>query len=98
MGTLKLIGYLRGSRNLDVNSLIYLPSLGTFQMSEVYVMRKSDKNNNDEWELALTIDPNKQENLENEAPYDDMNAEQTWPTEQELKDGRIKLSAMLYSR
>lgn len=95
MGTLKLFGYLRG-RNLDVNSLIYLPSLGTYQMSEIYVMRRSmDKNNNvvngggpsGTWELAQSVDPSRQENLEIEAQYDEMNAEQTWPTEQELKDG-----------
>lgn len=90
MGTMKLFGYMRG-RNLDVNSLIYMPSLGTFQMSEIYVLRRGyDKNNNENgenWELISEADPARQENLDTEAHYDEMNAEQTWPTEQELKDG-----------
>lgn len=98
MGTLKLYGYLRGN-SLDVNKLIHLPSIGTFQMSEIHVMKRSvDKNNNvtsrenggsGVWELAQTADALKQESLENEAHYDEMNAEQTWPSEQELKDGSV---------
>lgn len=84
-----MFGYLRG-RSLNVNSLIHLPSIGTFQMSEIHVMKRSvDKNNNPSglWELAQTADVARQESLETEAQYDEMNAEQTWPTEQELKDG-----------
>lgn len=99
MGTLKLFGYLRGS-SLDVNSLLYVPSIGTFQMSEIHVMTKRlDKNNNHMvgrengsegvWELVQSADPARQESLETEAQYDEMNAEQTWPTEQELKDGSL---------
>lgn len=103
MGTLKMYGYLRGGRNLDANSLIYIPSLGTYQMSEVYVFKRQvDKNNNSNgvckengvsgvWELAQESEPSRQESLESEAQYDEMNAEQTWPTEQELKDGEYKL-------
>jgi pre-rRNA-processing protein TSR1 len=91
MGTLKLYGYLRG-RNLDVNSLLHLPALGTYQMSEIYVLNRAfDKNNNlngEAWELLGKCDPSKQESLETEAHYDEMNAEQTWPTEQELKEGK----------
>jgi pre-rRNA-processing protein TSR1 len=104
MGTLKLYGHLRGGGNLDANSLIYIPSIGTYQMSEIYVMKRQvDKNNNSNgvcketggvsgaWELAHESDPSRQESLEGEAQYDEMNAEQTWPTEQELKDGMIEL-------
>lgn len=36
-GTLKVTGYLRGI-NLDVNSLIHLPGLGDFQMSQIDVL------------------------------------------------------------
>ncbi|CAF0812694.1 unnamed protein product [Brachionus calyciflorus] len=88
MGTLKLYGYLRG-QNLSANSLIHLPSLGTYQMSEIYALKKlmGDQEN---WELVQQADPSKQENLEIEAHYDDMNTEQTWPTEQELADAQIK--------
>lgn len=66
-------------------------------MSEIHVMKRAvDKNNNivsrengasGVWELAQSADPSRQESLESEAQYDEMNSEQTWPTEQELKDG-----------
>ena len=42
-----------------------------------------------EWSLIQKADPALQENLETEAQFDAMNAEQTWPTEQELKDGEF---------
>jgi pre-rRNA-processing protein TSR1 len=95
MGTLKLYGYMR-SRNLNANSLVYLPSLGTFQLSEIHSLKRAahaDKNNNQtmgEWELVQQADPLKQESLDAEAIYDDMNNEQTWPTEQELAEAQIK--------
>ena len=93
MGTLKLYGYVR-SRTLNVNSLVYLPSLGTFQMSEIHgLQRKSGENKrnavSEEWELIQQADPAKQETLDVEAHYDEMNTEQTWPTEQELNEGDL---------
>ena len=90
MGTLKLFGYLRG-RNLNVNSLVHLPSLGTYQMSEIYELkRNAAEKNGDVWDLVQLADQAKQESLESEAHYDEMNAEQTWPTEQELAEAQIK--------
>lgn len=101
MSTLKLYGFLRG-RNLDVNSLLHIPTLGTFQMSEVYALKRTvDKNNNnineadETWELVQQADAIKQETLDTEAQYDEMNAEQTWPTEQELKEGKIGTFSLL---
>jgi hypothetical protein len=92
MGTLKLYGHVR-SRTLNVNSLVYLPSLGTFQMSEIYALQRrgADKKGDEEWQLVQQADPLKQETLDVEAQYDEMNTEQTWPTEQELEQGRIYL-------
>ena len=70
-------------------------------MSEIHVMKRSiDKNNNPSglWELAQTADVARQESLETEAQYDEMNAEQTWPTEQELKDGTTLFKPYRYLR
>jgi pre-rRNA-processing protein TSR1 len=90
MGTLKLYGYLRG-RNLNVNSLVHLPSLGTFQMTEIYVSkRNATEKMGDMWSLEQQADQTKQESLDREAVYDEMNAEQTWPTEQELAEAQVK--------
>jgi pre-rRNA-processing protein TSR1 len=86
MGTLKLYGYLRG-KNLDVNSLVYLPTMGTFQMSEIHTLKRTNNRSEEVYELAGQADPLKQESLDSEAKYDEMNAEQTWPTEQELIEG-----------
>jgi pre-rRNA-processing protein TSR1 len=41
----------------------------------------------EEWELVQVADEALQESLETEAQFDPMNAEQTWPTEQELEQG-----------
>ena len=42
------------------------------------------------WELVQKSDPAIQESLENEAVFDQMNADQTWPTDQELKEAQLK--------
>lgn len=87
-----MYGYLR-SRTLNANSIVYLPSLGTFQISQIQALKQRFNNNSidgDEWEVVQQADPSKQENLDAEAIYDDMNAEQTWPTEQELQEAQIK--------
>jgi pre-rRNA-processing protein TSR1 len=88
MGTLKLYGYLRGTI-LDANSLVYLPSLGTFQMNEINILKRSNDKSQETYELVQKADPAKQQSLDIEAQYDEMNAEQTWPTEEELKEGLI---------
>ena len=80
---------MRG-RNLDVNSLVYLPSLGTFQMSEIYALKRTSDKTLEEWEMVQKADESKQECLESEAIVDQMNSEQTWPTEQELKEANVK--------
>jgi pre-rRNA-processing protein TSR1 len=88
MGTLKLYGYVR-SRTLNANSLVYLPSLGTFQISEIYsLQRRNGEKKAEDWQLVQQADPSKQETLDVEAQYDEMNTEQTWPTEQELQEGK----------
>ena len=96
MGTLKVYGYVRG-RHLNANSLVHLPSMGTYQLSEIYSLKmrggeKTKQANGDDdadlWDLVQQADPLVQESLDVEAFVDDMNAEQTWPTEQELKEGK----------
>ncbi len=86
MGTLKLYGYLRGT-SLNANSLVYLPALGTFQMSEINILQRNNDKSQEIYELVQKADPAKQETLDSEAHFDYMNAEQTWPTEEELKEG-----------
>lgn len=95
LGTLMISGYLRNVP-LSVNSLIHIPGFGDFQMSQIDapedpypIEKKARKHCNamdDEPSIRVLerADPEKQESLESENIPDPMDAEQTWPTEEEL--------------
>ncbi|KDO28803.1 hypothetical protein SPRG_05711 [Saprolegnia parasitica CBS 223.65] len=77
-GSLHVTGYLRG-KPLSANQLIHLTDIGTYQLS--HVVKGDDQNT-----LLARADPSKQEDLQYEAEVDTFAAEQTWPTEEELKE------------
>ncbi|XP_076756814.1 tsr1 ribosome assembly factor [Xylocopa sonorina] len=97
LGTLMVSGHLR-SVSLSVNSLIHIPGLGDFQMSQIdaaedpYPVVKKLRKPSDAMDdkpstwVVERADPEKQESLESENVPDPMDAEQTWPTEEELAD------------
>ncbi len=80
---------MRG-RTLNANMLAYLPSVGTYQMETIY-SREVSKSGLRTWTVLQTADETKQDSLETEAVFDEMNTEQTWPTEQELNEAQKKL-------
>ncbi|XP_073951741.1 tsr1 ribosome assembly factor [Choristoneura fumiferana] len=96
-GTLKVSGYLRGMP-LDVNGLVHVTGLGDFQMSRIDghedphpLMLGKENSNPDKMEAEVVkvsilqvADPAKQESLVSENVPDPMDAEQTWPTEEEI--------------
>ncbi|CAG4976638.1 unnamed protein product [Colias eurytheme] len=98
-GTLKLTGYLRGMP-LNVNGLIHITGLGDFQMSRIDGLDdphplntvkdnvKSDAMDAEVTKVTIlqTADPAKQESLVAENVPDPMDAEQTWPTEEEIDE------------
>ncbi|XP_038210900.1 pre-rRNA-processing protein TSR1 homolog [Zerene cesonia] len=98
-GTLKLTGYLRGMP-LNVNGLIHITGLGDFQMSRIdglddphplSVVKENVKSDAMDAEVTKvtilqTADPAKQESLVAENVPDPMDAEQTWPTEEEIEE------------
>ncbi|ESO91202.1 hypothetical protein LOTGIDRAFT_105531 [Lottia gigantea] len=101
-GVLKVTGYLRG-RCLNVNGLVHLPGWGDFQMNQIdspndpYPLqpRKHKEKpsgdvemNSEEVKVLDKVDPKLQENLETEVVPDPMEGEQTWPTEEELAEGK----------
>lgn len=88
VGTLSIYGYVR-SRTLNANTLSYLPSLGTYQINQIF-KREVSKTGEEAFHLLQQADETKQETLESEAVFDEMNAEQTWPTEQELAEAEKK--------
>lgn len=95
LGTLKITGYLRGT-TLSVNQLIHISGLGDFQMSQIDAppdpnkinkVKKNEMEVNEE--LCIKVlekaDPAKLESLESENIPDPMDAEQTWPTNEEIE-------------
>ncbi|XP_031846369.1 tsr1 ribosome assembly factor [Nomia melanderi] len=97
LGSLIVSGYLR-EIPLSVNRLIHIPGLGDFQMSQIdapedpYPLETKQRKSNDAMDEEISIrvleraDPKKQESLDSENAPDPMDAEQTWPTEQELAE------------
>ncbi|KAG0415338.1 hypothetical protein HPB47_007491 [Ixodes persulcatus] len=98
VGTLKVSGYLRGQQ-LSVNSLVHIPGHGDFQMVQIdapddphpLVLKTRDGSNSVEMaeqspKVLEKADPLKQESLQSENIPDSMDAEQTWPTAEELAE------------
>lgn len=75
---------------MNANSLAYLPGLGTYQMSAIHQKVATKGSNEEQYELVQAADPSQQDTLDTEAVFDEMNAEQTWPTEQELAEAQVK--------
>ncbi|CAG4941214.1 unnamed protein product [Parnassius apollo] len=100
-GTLKVSGYLRGMP-LNVNGLIHITGLGDFQMSKIEGLddphplnlgRENAQSETMDAEVTKTVlqvaDPTKQESLISENVPDPMDAEQTWPTEEEIEQANL---------
>lgn len=101
-GTLKVSGYLKGMP-LNVNGLIHITGLGDFQMSRIDGLEDPHPLNigkenarSDTMDAEVTkvsvlqiADPAKQESLDSENIPDPMDAEQTWPTEDEIKQANM---------
>lgn len=85
-GTLKVTGYLRGIP-LSVNGLLHVPGLGTYQMSQIDSamdpLNNSDEGTSGQLVLARS-NPALQTSLISENVPDEMDAEQTFPTEAEI--------------
>ncbi|VDN59125.1 unnamed protein product [Dracunculus medinensis] len=78
---LDVFGYIRG-RALNVNDLVHLQGCGDFQLKHIAVCE--DPILIDECQIILKPDPLKQQSLQSEIEPDPMNAEQTWPDENDL--------------
>ncbi|KZC09196.1 PREDICTED: pre-rRNA-processing protein TSR1 homolog [Dufourea novaeangliae] len=95
LGTLMVSGYLRDVP-LSVNGLVHIPGFGDFQMSRIdapedpYPIETKQRKHGDAMDEEPSVrvleraDSKKQESLVSENIPDPMDAEQTWPTEEEL--------------
>lgn len=106
LGTLKITGFLRGVA-LSVNQLVYIPGLGDFQLEAIathtidpYRIQKSGNvEMADETQGRLLVaDPERQTSLQRENIPDLMDAEQTWPTEEEIEASRQETKKKLVKR
>lgn len=98
-GVLEVSGYIRGMP-LSVNSLVHIPGLGDFQMAQIdapndpHPLEKLKKSTNDvkmmesdEVVKVLEVaNAQEQDDLETENIPDPMDAEQTWPTEDDFAE------------
>ncbi|XP_052893225.1 pre-rRNA-processing protein TSR1 homolog [Anopheles moucheti] len=95
MGTLKVTGFLRGVP-LSVNQLVHIPGLGDFQLQQItsptdpYRMRKLEDGemSSAEERAPIVADTQLQTTLQRENIPNEMDAEQTWPTEEEIAASR----------
>ncbi|XP_068153336.1 pre-rRNA-processing protein TSR1 homolog [Drosophila tropicalis] len=98
-GTLEVTGFLRG-QSLDVNGLVHIPGLGDFQLGQVvgtpdpYKLDKSRDGELAEVRVLARSDPVKQTSLQSENIPDPMDAEQTWPTEEEIEASKQETKKM----
>lgn len=105
VGTLKVSGYIRG-QPLSVNSLVHIPGHGDFQMTQIdapndpHPLVLKTRDNTESVEMAdqspkvlEKADPLKQESLQSENVPDSMDAEQTWPTPEELAEAEESSNA-----
>ncbi|KAI5748096.1 hypothetical protein M8J77_021827 [Diaphorina citri] len=98
-GVLKVTGYLRG-QNLSVNSLVHIPGWGDFQMLQIDISddphplnpHKQDGMAEESVRVLDKADPAKQVSLQSEIVPDPMDAEQTWPTGEELAEAEANSS------
>ncbi|KAJ3106284.1 hypothetical protein HDU97_006735 [Phlyctochytrium planicorne] len=89
-GTLKVTGYLRGS-SLSANRLIHIPHYGDFQIERIEDAKVSHGMETD-CEILDTPSPEFQDSLISENEPNVMDAEQTWPTEEELEEAERRVA------
>jgi len=99
-GTLLLTGYVR-NRALSANQVIHIPSAGDFQIEKIETVINEDLKSSEnrpgagqmETEEVLAVSaPEEREPLTRENEVDLLDAEQTWPTEEELAEAEKNAS------
>lgn len=100
LGTLKVTGHLRGI-SFDVNSLVHIAGMGDFQMSQIDLVDDPFRSEKDREpgqartsRVLARADPSKQTSLQRENIPDEMDAEQTWPTEEEIAHAQAETKKM----
>ncbi|KAI8820808.1 uncharacterized protein EV422DRAFT_64049 [Fimicolochytrium jonesii] len=94
-GTLIVTGYVRGN-NLSANRLVHIPNHGDYQIKVITSAQSAAQSS--DMALDVTIldqpDPAQQESLVVENSPNPLDAEQTWPTEEELREADARVEQM----
>ncbi|XP_001601694.3 pre-rRNA-processing protein TSR1 homolog [Nasonia vitripennis] len=108
-GTLEVSGYLQGLP-LSVNGLVHIPGFGDYQMSRIEetkdpfplgpekVLPGTDVQMDGETKVLAVANPEEQESLESENIPDPMDAEQTWPTDEEIATAEMRQKQKIIKR
>jgi len=98
-GTLELTGFVRG-QDISVNRLIHIPGLGDFQLEKIEKLADPCPfaRKNEMEELSVLVPDDSQPDLAAENTPDDMDGEQTWPTEEELRQAEEQQQATRKTR
>ncbi|KAJ3404033.1 hypothetical protein HDU80_003377 [Chytriomyces hyalinus] len=92
-GTLKVTGHVRGER-LNANRLIHIPGFGEFQIQKITTCPVERNGEIIEPAVLQLPDPEQQDNLIAFNTPDPLDAEQTWPTEEELAEADARVAAL----
>lgn len=95
---LHVIGHIRGS-TLSPNSLVHIPNFGDFQIAGIEVIQKAvtdtkKTNSSMDTEQSMVFPDEDQELLISANDVEGLDQEQTWPTEEELRDADSRLKKL----
>ncbi|KAJ3123557.1 hypothetical protein HK100_011572 [Physocladia obscura] len=91
-GVLKVTGYIRGAARLNANRLITIPGFGEFQIQKITTCPIERTNEIIPPSILQVPDPDLQDSLVAFNTPDPLDAEQTWPTEEELADADARVA------
>ncbi|KAJ3026238.1 UNVERIFIED_CONTAM: hypothetical protein HDU68_005969 [Siphonaria sp. JEL0065] len=92
-GVLKVVGHIRGEK-LSANRLVYIPGFGEFQIQKITTCPVERKDEIIEPSVLQIPDPELQDSLVAFNEPDPLDAEQTWPTEEELAEADARVAAI----
>ncbi|KAJ3070278.1 hypothetical protein HDU98_006694, partial [Podochytrium sp. JEL0797] len=92
-GVLKVVGHIRGEK-LSANRLIHVPGFGEFQIQKITTCPVERNGEVIDPAVLMIPDPELQDNLVSFNTPDPLDAEQTWPTEEELAEADARVAAL----
>ncbi|KAJ3387705.1 hypothetical protein HDU84_000584 [Entophlyctis sp. JEL0112] len=96
-GVLKVTGFVRGSK-LNANRLISIPGFGEFQIQKITTCPVEHKDEIIPPAVLQIPNTDQQDSLVSFNTPDPLDAEQTWPTEEEIAEADARVAALQHRR